>query len=719
MPTGAGKSICYQIPAIIFDGVTIVVSPLISLMKDQVDSLNQVGIPATFINSSLSSREYVQTIENISHNMYKIIYIAPERLLVNSFIRLLSTLKISMIAIDEAHCVSRWGHDFRPSYTEIANVILNLKTRPIVTAFTATATENVKEDIINLLHLENPYELTTGFDRANLSFIVKDVENRLDFIKDYVKTNSDKSGIIYCLTRKIVDKLYSNLESLGYKVSRYHAGLSEKERTQNQNDFVFDKTTIMIATNAFGMGIDKSNIRYVIHYNMPKDIESYYQEAGRSGRDGDKAECILLFQRSDIVTNKFLIEETSSNTNHSKEYMKLNEMIDYCNTDKCLRKYILEYFGETPEFEKCGNCSNCTNDMVLTDITEESKKILSCIKRMHENYGLGLVTDVLKGSNTLKLRNLKFNSLSTYGIMKNYSKNTIKDIISYLVTENYLKYIGEKYPILILNQSAYDILFKEKKVFIKRKIEKLDSSEKITEKTSNTFEEINFDKNLFDILKNLRMDISRMNNIPPFIIFTDITLKQMANKYPITQEEMLSISGIGEYKFKEYGETFLSTIRKYVIENNINKSKNSSNIEISQISNKKIEQKLIDNYQEKDLIKNTPKTHSKNNNTKKEDTKLISYNLFKQGLSIEEIAKKRNLVKQTIENHLLECYKKDFDINLGEYINPEYKDLVFSAIEKVGTEKLKPIKELLPPEVDYFNIKYFLIDYLKDQGINS
>ena len=709
MPTGAGKSICYQIPAIIFDGITIVVSPLISLMKDQVDSLNQVGIPATFINSSLSYREYMQTIENISHNMYKIIYIAPERLLVESFLRLLSSLKISMIAIDEAHCVSRWGHDFRPSYTEIANVILNLKTRPIVSAFTATATQNVKNDIINLLHLENPYELTTGFDRSNLCFIVKNVEDRLDYLKNYIKTHRDKSGIIYCLTRKTVDKLYSELKNLGYPATKYHAGLPEKERTQNQNDFVFDKSTIMIATNAFGMGIDKSNIRYVIHYNMPRDIESYYQEAGRAGRDGDKAECILLFKRSDIITNKFLIDETSSG--NSKEYTKLNEMVDYCNTDKCLRKYILEYFGETPEFEQCRNCSNCNNDTILTDITEESKKILSCIKRMHENYGLALVTDVLKGSNTLKIRNLKFDNLSTYGIMKNYSKDTIKDIISYLVTENFLKYIGEKFPILVLNPSAYDILFKEKKVFIKRKIERLDSLENIAEKTSNTFEETNFDKNLFDILKSVRMDISRKNNIPPFIIFTDFTLKQMANKYPITQDEMLSISGIGEYKFKEYGETFLNTIKKYVIENNITTPK----AETTPSLNKKINEKLVDNYQ---FTKSDTKPNFENKNTKN-DTRLISYSLFKQGLSIDEIAKNRNLVKQTIENHLLECYKNGLDINLDEYVHSEYKDLIFSAIEKVGTEKLKPIKELLPPEVDYFDIKYFLIDYLKNQGIND
>lgn len=357
MPTGAGKSICYQVPAMILPGVTLVISPLISLMKDQVDSLNQIGIPATYINSLLSNTEYSQTIENILYNVYKIIYVAPERLNSESFLNMLKNINISMITVDEAHCISQWGHDFRPSYREIANVILNLNKRPIISAFTATATQIVKKDIIDLLHLQAPFTLTTGFDRTNLSFSVESPRSKKDFILNFIENNKNDSGIIYCLTRKSVDSLYQTLYDLKYNVSKYHGGMKDLERNKSQEDFLYDRTQIMIATNAFGMGIDKSNIRYVIHYNMPKDLESYYQEAGRAGRDGDKSRCILLFNRADIVSNKFLIEQTESESNHKNEYNKLNDIIDYCNTDKCLRKYILEYFDETPEFDNCNNCS--------------------------------------------------------------------------------------------------------------------------------------------------------------------------------------------------------------------------------------------------------------------------------------------------------------------------------------------------------------------------
>ena len=623
MPTGAGKSICYQIPALTFEGTTIVISPLISLMKDQVDSLIQNGISATFINSTLSTNEYFQTIENAKLGMYKIIYVAPERLNSDTFISLLNQLNISMFAIDEAHCVSQWGHDFRPSYTEIANIILNLKKRPVVTAFTATATELVKTDIINLLKLSNPFTLTTGFDRENLSFSVETPIDKKSYLLDFLNNHKQSSGIIYCLSRKNVDNLYEELLKQNFSVSKYHGGMTDKAREENQNNFVFDKTSIMVATNAFGMGIDKSNIRFVIHYNMPKDLESYYQEAGRAGRDGANSECILLFNRSDIVSNKFLIEQSGSASAKLVEYQKLNDMVDYCNTDKCLRKYILEYFGEKTDYENCNNCSNCNSEIESTDITTDSKKIMSCIKRMRERFGIGLVTDVLKGSKTAKIKSMKFDDLSTYGIMSDYSKDTIKELISFLVSENYINCVGDQYPILTLTPACADVLFNGKQVFIKRKIEKV--------KVKSVG--IAYNTELFGILSSIRKKLAEELNVPPFIVFADSTLIEMCLIYPTTLDELYKVSGVGKYKADNYGKYFLHEIQKFVEEHNIEKKSNV----VAEIKSKKIK------------IPKEPKAE-------KEPTKITTYNLYISGKSIEEIALLRGMTQRTIENHLLECY---------------------------------------------------------------
>ena len=674
MPTGAGKSVCYQVPAMILDGVTIVISPLISLMKDQVDSLNEIGIPATFINSTLSYNSYEQTIENIVHDVYKIIYVAPERLNSDTFLNLLNKINISMVTIDEAHCVSQWGHDFRPSYCEIANMILNLKKRPIVSAFTATATELVKNDIINLLHLENPYCLTTGFDRKNLKFSVETPNDKIEFIINYLDEHKNESGIIYCLTRKNVDTVFDKLSDLGLSVSKYHGGMTEKQRRLSQEDFTFDRTKIMVATNAFGMGIDKSNIRYVIHYNMPKDLESYYQEAGRGGRDGEKADCILLFSRSDIVTNKVLIESIPSGTSHYQEYEKLNDMVDYCNTDKCLRKYILEYFGEITDFDNCGNCSNCLDNSELTDITADTQKILSCIKRMNERFGSSMVVDVLRGSKSSRILSLGFDNLSTYGIMKDYPKDSLRDLISYLITEGYIKSVGDKYPVLMLTPLSNDVLFNGAKVYTKLKLNKAESRSASNKAQTNTIQ-TKFDENLFAILSDLRKKIANENFIAPFIVFSDVSLKQMSTFYPTDAESMLKIEGVGLNKLVKYGNVFIEAISDYASKNNI---------DVQDIATTKI-------------VK-----------APKPDTKLISYDMFSNGMSIEDIANERGLTRFTIEGHLIDCLEKGMDLDLTKYVHTEYRDEILKVIHEIGTEKLKPIKEALPEEVSYFDIRYYV-----------
>jgi ATP-dependent DNA helicase RecQ len=560
MPTGAGKSLCFQIPALALEGTAIVISPLISLMKDQVDTLNEMGIKAAFINSSLNMKEYRNITEKAQNGEYKLLYIAPERLETESFWELLSQLSISMIAIDEAHCISEWGHDFRPSYTIIADMIAKLPKRPVVVALTATATIQVKQDIVRLLRLQQPYILITGFDRENLYFEVDKPTNKSNALLKFIKKNAAHSGIVYCSTRKTVESVCKKLNEHGISATRYHAGLTDEERIANQEAFIFDKVQVIVATNAFGMGIDKSNTRYVIHYNMPKTMENYYQEAGRAGRDGERAECILFYSAADIITNKLLIENSGSNVDKTNEYKKLQEMVDYCNTDGCLRKYILSYFGENNSPKVCDNCGNCIGNIEHTDITIEAQKILSCIKRAGERFGSGIITDILKGSSSEKLRTMGFDKLTTFGLMKEYSKETIKEIIAYLIAESYIEVRGDKYPILALNSNAYSLLKGDSELLIKRIITKEAPKAKKSEyKISN---------DLFEKLRGLRKVIADEHKVPPFMIFSDATLKDMCSKLPVTCDAMLDVSGVGKFKLEKYGNRFVEIINEHVSTNN-------------------------------------------------------------------------------------------------------------------------------------------------------
>lgn len=563
MPTGAGKSMCYQIPALLFDGVTIVVSPLISLMKDQVGSLVQSGVPAAYINSSLSYPQFLRVLSNTEHGKYKIIYVAPERLLTDGFLDTCKKIKISMVAVDEAHCVSQWGQDFRPSYLKIISFVESLENRPIVGAFTATATNDVKEDIKKILRLENPFEITTGFDRPNLFFGVIKSSSKDEKLIDLIRERGDRSGIVYCATRKNVESVCELLCDNGFSATRYHAGLDEYERRKNQEDFVFDRKNIMVATNAFGMGIDKSNVTYVIHYNMPKNIESYYQEAGRAGRDGGEADCILLYSPKDVRLNRFMIENSEGNDEltieeneqiRERDFERLKHMTFYSTTNDCLRGFILRYFGGDKK-AYCGKCSNCLSVHKLVDVTIDAQKIMSCIARTGQRYGKTVICDVLKGSKSEKILKAELNSQSTYGIMKEVTARHIFGTIDFLAEKEYISADNETEALKLLPKSR-DVLFGRERLVMK----KVENSEKVV-KTHRP--EVPVNSELLDALKALRKSIASKKSVPAYVIFTDATLIDMCKKCPETPDEMLEVSGVGRTKLEKFGKQFLEVIAKF------------------------------------------------------------------------------------------------------------------------------------------------------------
>jgi len=598
MPTGAGKSICFQIPALIMDGVTLIVSPLISLMKDQVNALTQSGVPAAFINSSLTSRQIGKALSNARNGAYKLIYVAPERLLTPEFVGFAESIKISMLTVDEAHCISQWGQDFRPSYVQIPEFIAGLPKRPVVSAFTATATPKVREDIVNLLKLHDPHVLVTGFDRSNLRFDVQKPRDKYHALKTFLSDKTKRSGIIYCATRKTVEELCEQLRLDGFNVSRYHAGLDDLERHNNQDDFIFDRVQIMVATNAFGMGIDKSNVSFVVHYNMPKDIESYYQEAGRAGRDGEPADCLLLYSGQDMRLNEWMIENDKDAQYPDKEterqlkergLERLRQMTFYSTTGDCLRGFILKYFGETPQ-NFCGNCGNCDTNFESTDITIDAQQILSCVVRMNERFGSRMIVDVLHGSLNDKVTRFGLEKLSTFGISKR-SVRELRAIVDFLIMRGYLVKTLDEYPIIKLGEGAKDILrggvsiqmklsqgtpkretwktpdeYGETETDTRRwrvgRRERREGRERSARESRQTSGTIN--TQLFEVLRVLRAQIAKEQQVPAFVVFSDATLKDMCAKVPRTEEDFLDVSGVGAVKLERYGGQFLEAIAGYV-----------------------------------------------------------------------------------------------------------------------------------------------------------
>ncbi len=571
MPTGAGKSICYQVPALLMPGMTIVISPLISLMQDQVSALCAARIPAAFLNSTMKEEEYRDTLGRVFRGQVKILYAAPERLETESFLHIAREIPISMVTVDEAHCVSQWGQDFRPSYLKIARFLTLLPERPVISAFTATATREVCEDIIRILGLSDPFTMTTGFDRENLFFGVEQPADKFAALVRLLRERAGQSGIVYCISRRLVEQVCEQLCANGFSATRYHAGLTDEERRANQETFIYDRIPVMVATNAFGMGIDKSNVSFVIHYNMPKNLESYYQEAGRAGRDGTEADCILLYSGQDVRTNQFLIDHSADNDGmdeetrariRRKEEERLRQMTFYCTRHECLRHYMLRYFGENSD-NYCGNCSCCRTNYVKKDMTVEAQKIISCIYRLHQRglrFGAGGLTDILRGSKAERYAKFHFDkTLSTFGIMADVPERQCREMIQHLLTEGWISQTGGEYPTLQLNRNSARLLKEQCPVTI-------NVIKEIPPEQSGEKKHIhhNIDMELFDLLKSRRAELAAKERVPAYIIFTDASLRDMCVKQPVSEMGFLSVSGVGQAKLQKYGEAFMSKIREYL-----------------------------------------------------------------------------------------------------------------------------------------------------------
>jgi ATP-dependent DNA helicase RecQ len=684
MPTGAGKSICYQIPALIFDGLTIVVSPLISLMKDQVDQMKDYNIPAIMLNSSLDAAEYSNNIRSILQNSVRLLYIAPETLTKVDITNMLSKVKVECIAIDESHCISEWGHDFRPEYRALGN--LRKKFRSAVwLALTATATQRVREDIIKNLGLNDPNRFIAPFNRENLFLEVKRKNNSFKQVLEFLKRFKDQSGIIYCLTRNSVDSLYERLLEYGYSVKPYHAGLTDEERKKNQELFLKDDVQIITATIAFGMGIHKSNIRFVVHYDLPKSIESYYQEIGRAGRDGLPAHCLLLYSFSDVYKIKYFIDQKTDETEKRAAQIHLNSMIGYAESGSCRRTPLLTYFGEDYRADNCTACDNCTSpESVKADITIQAQMFLSCIKRVNENFGINHIIDILRGSESQKIMNFNHHKLSTYGIGKEYSKRYWQEMARIFIQLGLIFQDMDNFGALKVHPAGYDAMTGKQKVYGSEPDEADDHQDTQKEALKETIE---YNEELFNILRKKRKELANIANIPPYIIFSDKTLIEMASYYPQHKTSLMDIHGIGSTKYEKYGEIFLNIIVEFC---------QSSNI--------------------LEIIKSKPAVRNRE--------KIYKYRIigdeFNSGTPIKGIMSKFNIKLSTVLNHFYDYIMNGFKLKsegLSEFL-PLEKDVesrVLDLFDSLGAEQLKPVFEALGGNVDYEILSAYRIYFLCDQ----
>ncbi len=681
LPTGGGKSVCYQIPAMLLPGTTIVVSPLISLMKDQVDSLNRLGVPAAFLNSSLSASEYRDVMRQAADGAYKLLYIAPERLDAPAFNGLLERLQVPLIAIDEAHCVSQWGHDFRPSYRQLAGWVARLANRPLLAAFTATATPDVAEDIAAMLALRSPNVFVTGFARSNLSLSVVSGGEKRAFLRKFLNERKDQSGIVYAATRKEVEALHGELQRWGFDAGKYHGGMNDAERTECQEKFRFDDVRVMVATNAFGMGIDKPNVRFVVHYQMPGDIESYYQEAGRAGRDGEESDCVLLFEPQDMQIQRFLIEQgTGDDSRKAIQNGKLHAMMNYARTERCLQRYIVEYFGEG-DVADCGKCSSCLDKSEALDITADAQMALSCVGRLKGRFGVTTSAKVLKGSRDKRILDFGLDRLTTYGLMRSRPEKDITDLLYWLVSEGMIRLTEGQYPTASLTAKSMPVLEGQEKLYRKRRTT---ASRSHAGSAASSFMTAGGSR-VFEALRAWRKDAALSEGVPPFMLFFDAALREMADAMPRSMEQLLQIKGVGTAKAHKYGQDVLRIIRETAGEPEPSDPTAESGADAAEGA--------------------VPRPAAARAADPDQPSHLVTWAMYGPGASIEAIAAERGMSAVTIEGHVLRCAEEGLGLDWSRIMTEEQEERIKKAAAEAGEEKLRPIKDLLPDDIDYFMIK--------------